>query len=221
MEITKTHHDSGTGIHTESIPVKTKEDFKVAQLIGDEMVEWLDKTNGSFDGQHKSALAIGHCQVVDHDHPWRMFVVDKDLLLPEKLDKDSKQNTMNSFFESRVIFNAEILEVPEKIEKEIPQRKVIKDPNNKLKVQVSVEIEKKEISNVITVPEACMRFPKRKEKNMDRYYQIKVRYQYHKKTALGVRVKTFTGWVSSLKAHILQHEIDHFNGVNIYHGKQA
>ena len=41
-----------------------------------------------------------------------------------------------------------------------------------------------------------------------RYKKIKVRYQ---NTAMQVRLKTFTGWT----AQIIQHEVDHCNGVLI------
>ena len=41
-----------------------------------------------------------------------------------------------------------------------------------------------------------------------RYQKIKVRYQ---NTAMQVRLKTFTGWT----AQIIQHEVDHCNGVLI------
>ena len=41
-----------------------------------------------------------------------------------------------------------------------------------------------------------------------RYQKIKVRYQ---NTAMQVRLKTFTGWT----AQIIQHEIDHCNGILI------
>lgn len=180
------------------------------------MLAWMDENNGHFAGQHEKAYAMAHCQVAPIEKPWQLFVVDKDLVEPEKRIKDSKHTLQNAYFEAQAIFNAEILETPHKVKKEVPQRKVTRDENDKTKVEVEMVMEEKEISNVIPVPEACMSFPHRKAKNMERFYEIKVRYQYLDKKG---KVKTFEGWVTSLKAHIIQHETDHFQGKNIFHQK--
>lgn len=215
MQITKTHHESGTGIYANSLPVKTKDEWRVAKEVAQEMIEWLNKENGTFKGEHSRAFAMAHCQVVDHDHPIKLFVVDSQLVLPEKLEKDSKQTIENSFFEAQAIFNAEILETPEKITRRVPKRNISTAKDGK--VEVSVSMEEKEISNRITVPEGCMSFDHRTAKNTERFYRVKVRYQYIGKGLLGgEKVKTFEGWVTSLKAHIIQHEVDHFNTKNIY-----
>ena len=61
-------------------------------------------------------------------------------------------------------------------------------------------------SGVYEAEEGCLSLPgTRKAK---RYRSIKVRYQNE---AMQVRLKTFTGWT----AQIIQHEIDHCNGILI------
>jgi len=214
MEITKVHHESGLGIYAPSVEVIN--DWKIAKEVSREMIEWMDKENGNFKGEHPKAFAMAHCQIVEHDHPYKLFVVDKELVVPPKLEKDSKQTLENVYFEAQAIFNAEVLEAPEKIKRKVPQRKVTKDPNNKLKVEVEMVMEEKEIDNILEVPEGCMSFNHRKAKNVKRFYKVKVRYDYFTKGLLGEKRKTFEGWVTGLKAHIIQHEVDHFNTKNIY-----
>lgn len=214
MKIEKTDHKSGLGIYAKSISVQTKEQWEEAKRIAKEMIDWLDAENGSFVGTHERAFAMAHPQVAPIEQPFKLFVVDKDLVLPEKRDKDSKHTLENSYFESQAIFNVEILETPAKVKRKVPKRNVVRDEKNKMQVHVEMVVEEKEISNLIAVPEACMSFPHRKAKNVDRYYEIKVRYDYLDKKG---KVKTFEGWVSNIKAHIIQHEADHFNAENIYH----
>ena len=127
-----------------------------------------------------------------------------------------KGYNINCFFESQAIFNAEILEAPKKIKRMVPKRKVSKP--DKGKVEVEIVQEEKELDNLINVPEACMSFPQRTKKNVDRYHTVKVRYQYLDKNLVGLTtVKTFEGWVEGLKAHVLQHECQHFDGKNMYY----
>lgn len=216
MQIEKTHHDSGLGIYAISQPVKTKAEWEVAKAVAREMVEWLDKENGHFKGEHPNALAMAHCQVAPVKMPWRLFVVNHELLVPEKLEKDAKQNLKNTFFEARAIFNCEILETPLKITRKVPKRHVEKTESGE--TQLTVTYEDKEIDNIISVPEGCMSFDHRKAKNKDRYHTIKVKYQYVGKGLLGgEKIHTFEGEVSGLKAHVIQHEVDHFNAINMYH----
>lgn len=217
MQVTKTDHKSGTGIYAKSIPVV--KDLKQAKQVAQEMIDWLNAENGQFKGEHSSAFAMAHCQVVEHDMPYRIFVVAKDLVAPSKIEKNSKQTLENCFFEAQAIFNAEILEAQDTIMKEVPRRKVTPDAKNKHQVDVEVVMEKTSLNNLIEVPEGCMSFPHRKPKNMHRYHTIKVRYQYLKKGVLGEKLATFEGYVSGLKAHIIQHETDHFDGRNIYHNE--
>lgn len=216
MQIEKTRHDSGLGIYAISVPIETKDEWKHAKEVSREMEAWMDETNGNFAGEHPKAFAMAHCQVAPIEQPLKLFVVDKDLVVPKMLPKDSKQNLANTFFEAQSIFNAEVLEAPATIVRAVPQRKVTKDPKDKTKVEVEIVQVDKKISNIIEVPEGCMSFSHRKAKNVKRCYGIRVRYQYLKKGLLGERVATFEGWVEGLKAHILQHETDHFDTKNIF-----
>lgn len=221
MQIVKTHHESGQGIYGNSRAVVSKEDWKEAKAIANEMTAWLDETNGNFKGEFSRAFAIAHAQVCDWLEPWKLFVVAKEMVneKPSEKTEDGKRNPQtlaNYYFEGQAIFNAEILESPAKITRKVPERKVLKDEKDPTKVSVSVELVDKEISNIITVPEGCMSFSHRSEKNVERLYKVKVRYQYLHKGILGTSVKTFEGWVEGLKAHMFQHECDHFVGKNIY-----
>lgn len=216
LQITRPHHESGCGIYALSRPVETKADWDAAKAVALEMCQWMDETNGKFNGEFSRAFAMAHAQVVEHDHPWQLFVVAKELIAPEKIEEKAKENLTNYYFEAQSIFNCQVLEAPDKITAKVPQRKVTADPNNKTKVEVSVEMVEKPVNNIIVVPEGCMSFPHRAERNMERKYRIKVRYQWLKKGLLGQKVETFEGWVEGLKAHIIQHETDHFNAKNIH-----
>lgn len=220
MEITKTHHESGLGIYAPSRTIETKEDWKAARAVADEMVAWMNERNGNFAGEFKRAFAIAHCQVVDHDHPWKLFVVAKEMVdgAPELVGQ-KEQSLVNSVFEGQVIFNAEVLEAPDKITRKVPERVVTKDPNDIRKVSVEVVAKDKELDNTITVKEGCMSFPLRSERNVARKFRIKVRYQWLKRGLLGTKVETFEGYVEGLKAHIFQHECDHFATKNIHFPK--
>lgn len=216
MELTKTHHESGLGIYAPSRTIETKEDWKAAKEVAVEMTKWMDETNGQFKGEFPRAFAIAHCQVVDHDHPWKLFVVARELVAGIA-PTNEKQNLVNSLFEGQVIFNAEVLDAPDKIMRKVPRRQVTKDPKDITKVTVEMVLEDKEISNIISVKEGCMSFPLRSERNIDRKYRVKVRYQYLGKNLIGMtRVETFEGYVEGLKAHIFQHECDHFATKNIH-----
>lgn len=212
MEIVRPDKDSGVGIYAKSVSVKPKQ----YKSLADEMVEWFRATNGTFKGEFSRGFAIAHCQVANVPDPIKLFVVEDDLVRKD-VPEIKKQNNINCFFESNAIFNAEILEAPEKVKKMVPKRKVSKPENGQ--VEVEIVQEEKELSNIINVPEACMSFQHRSKKNMDRFHTIKVRYQYLDKNLLGIEVvRTFEGWVEGLKAHILQHECEHFDGKNMYYG---
>lgn len=212
MEITKNHHESGVGIYGISKPVSSRDDWKEATKVAKEMCEWLDKENGQFKGEFSRAFAIAHAQVCSLPEPWQLFVVDKEMVLPEKPEQG--RTIKNAYFEAQAIFNCQILEAPDKIIEKVPQRKITKGKDGKM--EVGIEKIDKEVSNKFTVKEGCMSFGHRKEKNVERKFRIKVRYQYHKKGLLGEKVETFEGEVTGLKAHIIQHECDHFAGKNIY-----
>lgn len=213
MEIVRPDKDSGLGIYAKSVVVEPKKHIQTAQ----EMIDWLNATNGSFKGEFSRAFAIAHCQVANIEAPLKLFVVSTDFV-GRDVPETKKQNMINCFFEAQAIWNAEILETPDHLMKMVPKRKI----NKPAKGQVEVEIvqEETKVNNLITVPEACMSWCHRKARNKDRYHTIKVRYQYLDKNVLGMTVvKTFEGWVEGLKAHVLQHECEHFDGKNMYFDK--
>ena len=83
-------------------------------------------------------------------------------------------------------------------------RIIVFDNEGKSAVMLNPEIIK--ASNPYEAEEGCLSLPgTRKTK---RYHSIKVRYQNEK---MQTRLKTFTGWT----AQIIQHEIDHCNGILI------
>lgn len=208
---TKNDHTQKVGIYAVSKPVKKYKD--VAHIV-ERMIPWLDTNNGRFEtGDYKVAYAVSHCQVADEPHAF--FVVHKEFL-GNKKSKAGRNTYKNYFFPSRVIFNAEILEKPAKMTANVPKRELIKTPDGKQ--QLATTVKEGLVDNLISVPEACMSFPNRTKKNMQRYFRIKVRYQVPR-SFLGVKyLKTITEYAEGLKAHIFQHEIDHAQGVNMYYG---
>lgn len=214
MQITRPHHESGLGIYAQSIPVEGKAGWDYAKAEAGRMIAWLDDANGKFDGEFPSAFAIAHAQVVESLNPFQFFVVAKELVAPENIGPESMQTLANTYFEARAVFNCEILEAPEKVIRKVPQRRVGEVKGGK--AEVTMEMVDRDLQNVITVKEGCMSFPQRSERNMDRKYRIKVKYQYLAQGMLGEKAKTFEGWVEGLKAHIIQHECEHFAGKNIH-----
>lgn len=73
-------------------------------------------------------------------------------------------------------------------------------------------VEAKEENNKERMDEACMSFPHRQVKKVERYSVIKVRYQIRGWFGL----KTVEETATELKAQIFQHEIMHIQGKNIY-----
>jgi hypothetical protein len=209
--ITTLHHESGRGIHAKSVEVNPKDHIGEAN----EMVEWFDATNGHFKGENERAYGIAHCQVTDSETPLKLFVVDKQLVKPDAT-KDGKQSLKDLYFEAQAIWNAEILEKPHKVKMQVPQRRVEKVGKE---AKVHIDLVEREVSNEIEVKEGCMSYPHRRGKYMRRFHTIKVRYQYITKTLGITHVKTFEGWVEGLKAHILQHEVQHQEGKTMYFQK--
>lgn len=200
-----THHDHtvAKGIYAKSKKVKS---YRQVKDISERLVKWLNTNNGRF-GLLARAYAISHCQVADE--PFDMFVVAQEMVGTKK-SVDGKNTYKNYFFPAQMIYNAKILEAPEKMEANIPRREMVKEGHKV--VGSKIVVEKGTVSNIIEVPDACMSFPLRKQKNTKRYYRLKVQYQV--KGWFGLRTKT--EWVEGLKSHIFQHEIDHANGLNIY-----
>lgn len=210
MQLVKTHHESGQGIHAKSVAVNPKDHIGEAN----EMVAWFEENNGKFAGENPKAFAIAHCQVTDSREPLKLIVLDKELVKPDA-EKEGKMSLKNVYFEAQTIWNAEILEKPRKVTIQAPRRKVEKG-DKKGEVKVDVEMVDTEVDNMYSVMEGCMSYPHRRGKRMVRAHRIKVRYQYLTKTLGITHVKTFEGWVDGLKAHILQHECEHFEGKTMY-----
>ena len=68
-------------------------------------------------------------------------------------------------------------------------------------------------NNPVKFKEACMSYPFKAEKNVDRYEQITVRFQIP--TWYG-GLKTIQLGLTGIPAYIVQHEVDHALGVHIY-----
>jgi peptide deformylase len=92
----------------------------------------------------------------------------------------------------------------------VPKRELT---NENGKVGSKITVKQDLISNVISVPDACMSFARRSGKNVEIFYRIKVKYQTRGIFGL---MKTHKEWVKGLKSHIFQHEIGHAHGKNIY-----
>lgn len=177
-----------------------KESFKIEK--------WLNKHNGRFEGDKKLAYAISHCQICND--PFAMFTVADELANPFKIASNHSRNYKNFYFPAQTIFNAEILEAPEKIMGRVPKRELT---NEEGKVGSKIVVKEDLISNKISVPDACMSFTRRSQKNVEVFYRIKVKYQTRWYFGL---LRTRTEWVEGLKSHIFQHEINHAHGKNIY-----
>lgn len=205
FEITRPHHTEKRGIYAISRRVKPRQYVQEAL----DMAKWLDEHNGSFTGSFSRAYAISHCQV-HLDDPIAMFVVAKELCEIPK--KGEKQGWHNFFFVSRAIFNPVILDASKTLKRVVPVRKL-----NEAGTEMVVVPEEKEIDNIIHVKEGCMSFPNRSERGMDRFFRIKVRYQYLQKLPLvGYVTRTKTEWIEGLKAHMFQHEVEHHEGKNMH-----
>ncbi len=208
--VAKWDHRIEQGIHKVSAKVRSWSQIKAdAEAIRD----YMDNENGKFPAPYKSAYALSHCQMDVGADPFHFFVLNNEFIRGT-MERGKKDTDKNFYFPSQIIVNAQILEAPEKLKVNKPMRNVVKI-NGVMTPQVSI-VESME-KNLISVPEACMSYPNRTKKNMDRFYRIKVRYQYPK-TVLGVTfLRTKTEWAEGLKAHILQHEIDHANAKNMYY----
>jgi peptide deformylase len=215
MEIvTKNDHTKAEGIYAVSRKVKS---YKQIREDAEAMVAFFDGKEGNFDGDYKSGYALSHCQMDIGKDPWAFFVVNRDFLTANKDNRPKKDNNTNFFFPSRVIVNAQILEAPERIQVTKPARKIVREGNQ---VSTKIVLEEAMESNKIDVPEACFSFPLRKSKNKQRYFRVKVRYQYPRKfLGLFPFLWTKTEWVQGLKAHLFQHEIQHAEGKNMYYDK--
>lgn len=115
----------------------------------------------------------------------------------------------HALWPSAVIVNPRILLAESHVERSV---------NTENAVGTKEKITKK-LSNIMRVEEACMSFPHRREKKMDRFFRIQVQYQI---PALGGMVlRTKKEWIEGIRAHVFQHELDHDQGRNIAWGDRV
>ena len=207
----KHNPESLEGIYAVSKRVKP---FSEAVNKAMRLVKWFNENMHTPKAKQVDAWSLSDCQVTLY--PSQVFVVHKELVKEYNwfFGKETQQkNKGNYWFPKQAIFNAEILEAPEKILASVPKRVIGKDAQGNVKQDIIRE--ETMTPNEMFVPESCSSFPMKKEKNMKRFYRIKVRYQI--KSWYGFR--TVTEWVYGLKGHIFQHEIQHAKGNNIYYGR--
>lgn len=196
------------GIYAYSVPAGRK-DIPLAN----EMVEYCDSQIGEWDSKYGLKYwAMAHAQLTDDERPKRIFIVNKELF-------DTAEPATDTKFPSRTIFNARILELDKAFTKTKKVQKTVWKPEKERRELEMVD-ETYEVPNLMSCKEGCMSFPHRKPKNVDRVFKLKVAYSYPV-TILGF---TFlwpkSEWVQGLKAQIFQHEIQHFEGENIYYQKE-
>lgn len=182
--------------------------MREAWSMGREMAVFLDENNGRFTGNFSNTFAISHGQIAEVRDPLNLFVVAKEMAGYGT----GRTNRENCYFPGRIIFNAKILETPKEIMMDFPTRTLdcVKGGIATFKQGV----ERKNTSNMQWLEEACMSFPLKNSRKMERYFRIKVRYWYF--TPHGIPLRK-TEWVEGLKAHIFQHECDHFDANPIYY----
>lgn len=207
MELIKPHHKPSERV--------TRKNLKRAYAEAQELVAFLEEGNkAGFTGNWKRAVGISHCQV--SEEPLSMFAVSSEMVGKTK-KHTRQQNARNFWFPSAVIFNAEIIEALDEIERLVPKREIQRKPNSH-EYEARVTKVWKKVSNFIEAPDACMSYPNRTKKNTKRYHTITVRYQILR-SFLGFKwLKTVVEEVESFKAHIFQHETDHSFGIDMYFG---
>lgn len=208
MLIRKWDHNKEEGIYRKSIPV---EHYSRIKNTAEKIVSWLNENNGNLPEPYKEAYALSHCQL--EAYPFHFFVVTNKLLRANNPERSKKDTDTNFYFPSQIIVNAHILQVPEKIKVNVPERSFA---NVGGKMIPKIIIKEKMERNTMDVPEACFSFPYRSQKTMERHYRVKVFYQYPVKILWFSFLRSRTEWVEALKAHIFQHEIEHANAQNIY-----
>lgn len=185
--------------HVPAKKIETREDWKEAKRLATEVQQWWNKSNGELQGGFNKGYAIHHVQVCpDGQEPYNFFVVSEEML---KSDKKQNLGQTNYTFPAQVIYNPEIVTalpthiVPVNDEKR-RARKVAKN-------------------NITEYHEGCMSYGHRKEKKVERFVVVKVRYQIVGRFGF---VKTREEWIDGLKSHIFQHECDHAKGIDIHFG---
>jgi hypothetical protein len=202
---TENHHDEKVGIYAVSRKATRKHIG-----IANEMVEYVDTAEKEWaDKYGMKAWAIAHAQLTKSAEPLCIFVVHPSLV-------EAGLNPLNAGFPSRTIFNAQILSAEkELITYKNVRKTVFNEKTGKREIHDRVP-EKCTTPNIFEPKEGCMSFVHRKPKKVQRVYRITVRYWYPRKI-LGVWILwRRTEKVEGLKSQIFQHEIQHFEGSNIY-----
>lgn len=220
MEIIKNHYEV-------SRPVEGWDDIK--EQAG-ELRKFVDV--GPFIGNYQEALAISHCQV--SEDPWHFFCVNSKLVEKKMFPH---QVIINAKFEADNIIKVPVFSPTGKwpVRKGVdlgegetcnecheqfctcPER-LDGTWENTLPVEEREVQEYADFDNVHRMYEACMSFPYRKEKQVDRFRRITVTYQYPKTSLLGkVTLEEVTEVVEGLKSQMFQHECEHAQGKNIIH----
>lgn len=213
VDIDETMRGPAIKAHTKARKIESKSDWQHVKKLAAGVQAWWNENNGKFPGAWESGYAIHHAQVEPYADVWSFFVVDQKLTRKEfaktiaKRDR-SVRDVTNIIFPAQVIYNPEIITATQTFMDDAIGKKG--------------ERYKKAIPNVMRYDEGCMSYTEnsRSAKKMSRFYRIKVRYQIIKPVLFGLseKVETIEEWCQGLKAHIFQHECDHSNGVDIYHG---
>lgn len=211
-QIEETMQGPAIRAHTPSRRIETPEDWAEAREYAERVTKWFDKANGTFPFNWEKGYAI-HCAQVDTTgKPFDFFVVDRDLTVQVAKDSDEYKDANGEkrseamrkrIFPAQVIYNPEIYTAVATFLDRIP------DPKGKKLRTVAAP-------NTIRVGEACLSYPRRKEKKMDRFYRMTVKYQYYDDAGV---LQSNEEVVAGLKAHIFQHEIDHSRGWDVAHGR--
>lgn len=212
MEILKPKYDNGngkTGVYAVAEPV-TRKNWRAAKRAGRELLAFLDEKQDHFEGDYKRAWALSHGQCIEQ--PFSMFVVSDEFAGRD----EGRVNHVNYYWRSRLIFNPVVLETPESFEVEVPKRDVKRVAKDKAEVEMKIEKVKRRNLYYPEIKEACMSFPGRTGKHMERFFRIKVSYD-----VIGMfgQRKHVEEWIEGIKAHIFQHEAEHQQGIIMYYRK--
>jgi len=203
---TENHHHEKVGIYAVSRKAGRK-DIATAQamleVVDASEKEWADKYG-------MKAWAIAHAQLTKSPEPLCIFVVHPSLV-------EEGLNPLNAGFPSRMIFNAQILSAEKELVTYKNVRKtVFNEKTGRREIHDRVP-EKCTTPNIFEPKEGCMSFTHRKPKKVQRVYRMTVRYWYPR-NILGFWVLwRRTERVEGLKSQIFSHELEHFEGHNIYY----
>ena len=132
----------------------------------------------------------------------------------------------NGLFESAYsLAHCEVCEYPwaffvvnsEFIQKKIFKYRVFINPritNIPKTIKFEADKDNKEHENNMSIKEACMIFPHRKPKRLDRPYRIEVEYQVP--FFFGFFLRTVREEFEGLQSQIFQHNLEHIQGKNIF-----